>query len=395
MKKTYYVILLFLFVNNLFAQYTANDSTRLSLITCSPGKEVYEQFGHTAIRLVDPKTDTDLMFNYGMFNFNAPNFLARFIKGETDYQLGVYDSRYFFPEYFERNSSVTEQELNLTVSEKQRLIDALMANYLPQNRTYLYNFVFDNCATRPRVMIENALDSDKIVYSEKVTEYYTFRHWVGKYVGFYTWTKFGIDLLFGKDADMIATKMEATFLPEVLENEFAEAKLKSDSGTYRPLIKKTWFDVEKRPEPAVAVSFLHKPAVVTLIILLIGLLLTYFEFIKKKNFKLIDTLLFITTGLAGLIVFYMMFFSIHPLVKHNFNIMWLLPINFFLAILLWFNWFKKPMYYLQILNVICFTGALVVFFFNIQQINAAAVPIILLLLVRSSFWIFKAKTYLK
>lgn len=393
MKKFSFILIIFLAIHS-YSQIQVTDSSKISLITCSPGKVVYEQFGHTAIRYQDVLTNTDLMFNYGTFSFNKPGFLARFIKGETDYELGVYNSVYFFPEYEERNSQVTEQELNLTQEEKQRLLDALLLNYQPENREYRYNFIFDNCATRPRIKIEEVLGDEKVVYSEEKTHYKTFRHWIGKYVGFHTWTKFGIDLLLGRGADKIATKMEVTFLPEDLMDEFSEAQIKSSSGSWRPLIKSETVLVHKRDEAEPKQTLLQLPAVVSLIILLIGLMITYVEFVKKRNWKWIDSLLLIITGLAGLIVFYLMFFSVHPLVQSNFNILWINPVSVVIGIMLWIKYFNKVTYYFQITNALLLLGALIVFFVGIQQINVASVPLILLLLVRSVFWIYKEKVKL-
>ena len=388
MRKLFSAIFMLLVINA-FSQIQVSDSTKISVITCSPGKIVYEQFGHSAIRYQDISTGTDLMFNYGVFNFNKPNFLFRFIKGETDYELGVYNSEYFFPEYIKRNSQVTEQELNFTKEEKQQLIDALMLNYQPENREYRYNFIFDNCATRPRIKIEETLGTEKVVYSQEHTQYFTFRHWIGKYVGFYSWTKFGIDLLLGKETDRIASKMETTFLPDILMEEFSEAQIKSPNGAFRPLIKSEKVLVQKNPEPDVIPSFVEKPAFAMLVVLLVGLILTYIEFIKKKNWKIIDSSLLILTGIVGLMVFFMMFFSVHPLVKSNFNILWVNPVNIFVGIILWSKKCNKTAFYFQIANVMLFVGAFVVFLFSIQHINVAAVPFILLLLVRSAFWVFK------
>ena len=84
---------------------TFSDSTVVSLVTCSPGPEVYARFGHTALRVRDPLGGVDLVFNYGVFDFSTNHFYVKFIKGETDYKLAAYDFRYFLPEYEERGSS--------------------------------------------------------------------------------------------------------------------------------------------------------------------------------------------------------------------------------------------------------------------------------------------------
>lgn len=394
MRKILFSILVFFALNG-FSQIQVTDSAKISLITCSPAQEaVYTQFGHTAIRYQDVSTGTDLMFNYGIFNFNTPNFIGRFIKGETDYELGVYPSEYFFQEYKERNSRVTQQELNLTKEEKQRLMDALQVNYHPKNRVYRYNFIFDNCATRPRVKVEEIVDG-KILYSPEETHYHTFRHWIGNYVGFYSWTKFGIDLLLGKETDRVATKMEATFLPDVLMEEFAHAQIKTADGNTRSLVKSEETPVINTPETETQPGFLRQPAAVTLLVLLIGLALTYIEFTKKKNWKIIDSTLLIITGFVGIIIFYLMFFSVHPLVKSNYNILWCNPFNMVLGVLIWIKQGRKLSFFFQSANVLLFIGAFLVFLFSIQHINVASVPFILLLLVRSAFWIYKERDILK
>ena len=133
------------------------DNIKVSLVTCSPGQLVYELFGHTAIRVEDPKHRQDLVFNYGVFNFNTDNFVYRFVKGETDYELGVVEWKYFIHEYAIRGSSIDVQEINLTADEKIEVVNYLLNNYEPRNRTYRYNYFYDNCTTRARDVIEESV----------------------------------------------------------------------------------------------------------------------------------------------------------------------------------------------------------------------------------------------
>ena len=309
-----------------------SDSAVVSLITCSPGPQVYAKFGHTAIRLIEPTRGMDIVFNYGMFNFNKPNFYMKFIKGETDYELGVYETKYFLPEYQDRNSSVTEQVLNLTKEEKQKLVDALFVNYEPQNREYRYNFVFDNCSTRPRDKILSVIN-DKVGY-RSAGEQQTYRNRIGFYTGENTWTKFGIDMLLGKGADVKSTRWTSMFLPEVLSREFGAVEIVAADGTKRPLIKSEALLVERKDEN-VSSGILQQPLIVTLAILLIGVIIILAEYRQKKYCKIVDSVLLIVTGLAGIIVFYLMFFSVHPLVQSNYNILWCNPLNVIVGILLW------------------------------------------------------------
>ena len=128
------------------APANSNDSIRLSLLTCAPGEEIYSLFGHTAIRYENPSQGIDVVFNYGLFSFNTPNFIFRFSLGETDYQLGVTDYEHFAAEYAFYGRSVWQQTLNLTDEEKTKLIQLLQENYRPENRVYRYNFFYDRTA---------------------------------------------------------------------------------------------------------------------------------------------------------------------------------------------------------------------------------------------------------
>mgnify|MGYP004443697945 CR=1 FL=1 len=143
------------------------DSIRFNLLTCAPGSEIYALFGHTALRYQNFSDQTDLVFNYGMFSFNTPHFVFRFVKGETDYQLGITPYPYFESEYALRGSSVYEQELNLTPAEKWKLLSLLEENYRPENRVYRYNYFYDNCTTRARDQIERSIDGT-VVYPEGI-----------------------------------------------------------------------------------------------------------------------------------------------------------------------------------------------------------------------------------
>lgn len=361
-----------------------SDSTKLSLLTCSPGPVAYEKFGHTAIRILDENQGVDIIANWGIFDFDEPGFYFKFIKGYTYYNLGITETYYFLEGYRRRNSSVTEQVLNLSNEEKKRLLDAILVNYQPENRRYLYNFVFDNCATRPMVMIDEII-RPKVIKSTNAIEDRTFRDWVGEYTGKKSWLQFGIDLVFGKDADQIATPVEALFLPEVLNRYYDKAVIADENGTKVLLVSEEKILVERVDVPEKS-NFLTLPVFATSLLLVLGILITFFENKNKKHYKIFDALLLTVTGIAGLIIFYLMFFSIHPLVKSNFNILWANPLNL-LAVALLFN--KKAGSFLKryfdayfILLAFCFVVAVL----RLQVFNIAFLPIMALLLVRVMYW---------
>ena len=393
MKQFLLIVCILLSFSRLDAQQvTIGDSAVVSLITCSPGEEVYSKFGHTAIRVKDKINNVDVVFNYGIFSFETEHFYYKFIKGETDYQLGIYETSFFLPEYAERNSMVWEQVLNLTSAEKKNLVATLLENYEPQNRIYRYNFVFDNCSTRPRDKITSSVDG--YIRYHQTSEPTTFRRWVGDYVGTDTWLKFGIDLIFGIDADAVASQKESQFLPEVLMSDFQEAEIVTLDGKSRKLVEKSATVLVDKKHVEITTSifdFLLKPLAVSLFLLILGVLITLLDIKYKKHNKIFDSILLFITGIAGVIAFYLMVFSTHPLVASNLNILWINPLNMIVAFLIWIKPLRKILFVCGILNLGLLAATLITFSLSIQSFNLAAFPIIVLLMLRSSHWVDMAK----
>lgn len=386
MKRTILLIITLLsFLQNYAQDVVFSDSAVISLITCSPGPEVYAKFGHTGIRIKDAKKGIDVIFNYGLFNFETKDFYLKFIKGETDYQLGVNQTEYFLPEYASRNSMVWEQVLNLTVPEKRNLINLLLENYKPENRIYRYNFVFDNCATRPRDKIFEALRG--YVKMQNNSETKTFRQWIGIYTGTDTWLKFGIDLVFGIDADRTATQNESMFLPEVLMNEFQNAQIGNPNSTTRKLVNGDKIIlVNSKNEPETRTFWLFKPFGLSILLLIIGTGISLWDYSRKRVFKPFDTAVLILTGLGGVVIAFLMIFSIHPLVKINLNILWLNPLNLILAVFVWIRKWRMSMFFYEIINIVLLVSALFAFALSWQIFNDACFPLIVLLIIRTTSW---------
>ena len=389
MKQFLLLVCILLTFSKLDAQQVIiSDSAVVSLITCSPGEEVYSKFGHTAIRVKDKTNNVDVVFNYGIFSFETEHFYYKFIKGETDYQLGIYETNYFLPEYAERNSMVWEQVLNLSSAEKKNLVATLLENYEPQNRVYRYNFVFDNCSTRPRDKITGSVNG--YIRYHQTSEPATFRRWVGDYVGTDTWLKFGIDLLFGIDADAIASQKNSQFLPEVLMSDFQEAEIVSLDGKARKLVEKSaTVLIDKKPVELHSsfFDFLLKPLAVSLFLLALGILITLLDIKYRKHNKIFDSIILFITGVAGIIAFYLMVFSSHPLVTANLNVLWINPLNLVAAFLIWVKPLRKIMFVCGILNLGLLAATLITFSLSIQSFNLAAFPIIVLLILRSAHWV--------
>ncbi len=311
------------------------DSVDISLLTCGPGQEVWSYYGHTALRIEDKVHGTDLAINWGMFSFQQDFFILRFVFGLTDYQIGVFPMQHFIAEYTYEGRWVKQQRLALTRDEKWKILTAIDENNQEANRTYRYNFFYDNCTTRARNMIIQHLAYHTTDF-KNVDAHSTYREEIHRWNENHRWARFGNDLLLGYQSDLPINKEEWEFLPENLYNDFEvearkdtveQGKLVNVYPTKTPYIKlvdSTFYIVAPQAEVTTTESI--TPRMVSVILAILIVLITACEVAKKKNFWWMDTLLLIVTGLPGLILLAMVF-SQHPTVQVNFQMLILNPLN--------------------------------------------------------------------
>ena len=293
------------------------DSVEFSLLTCQPHDEVYSLYGHTAIRYHELRPGgLDWAFNYGVFDFKKPHFVARFVFGLTDYELGAYPYKYFVREYRRFGSMVTEQVLNLTDEEKMALHDALAINLRPENKIYRYNYFYNNCTTKARDIIESCING-KVEYAGREDYTPSYRDMVHSMTRNNPWSRFGNDLLLGIKADWKTDLRQQEFLPGNLLYDFDHAQIYSN-GSYRPLIKERRIAVPAGVQ-IIESGFPLSPLACAAILLAVGIVIFFVEWRKKRVFVLWDVLLMITTGTIG-IVLTLMLFSQHPTVSLNLQI---------------------------------------------------------------------------
>ena len=293
------------------------DSVEFSLLTCQPHDEVYSLYGHTAIRYHELRPGgLDWAFNYGVFDFKKPHFVARFVFGLTDYELGAYPYKYFVKEYRRFGSMVTEQVLNLTDEEKMALHDALAINLRPENKIYRYNYFYNNCTTKARDIIESCING-KVEYAGREDYTPSYRDMVHSMTRNNPWSRFGNDLLLGIKADWKTDLRQQEFLPGNLLYDFDHAQIYSN-GSYRPLIKERRIAVPAGVQ-IIESGFPLTPLACAAILLAVGIVIFFFEWRKKRVLVLWDVLLMITTGTIG-IVLTLMLFSQHPTVSLNLQI---------------------------------------------------------------------------
>jgi hypothetical protein len=362
-----------------FSQEVENDSIEFSLLTCNPGNEIYSLFGHTAIRYQNFKANEDLVYNYGMFSFRAPNFIYRFIKGETDYELGVIPYRYFEAEYALRGSSVYQQTLNLTYQEKKKLKALLDENYLPENRVYRYNYFYDNCTTRARDMIEKTINGD--VTYEYDDSKNTFRSIVHEYTKGHEWDELGIDLCLGAEADKRITKREETFSPFYLMSRLDKASA-SGNGKVRPLVRSGRYIINVEPVES-GNGFPLSPLACALILLLLNIVVVWQEARLSRIFWGWDIVMFALQGIGGCIVSFLFFFSLHPTVDTNWMILVFNPIPLLYLPFMINKDLKRKKDLYHYINVVYLTLFILIMPFIAQKFNLTVLPLTASLLVCS------------
>lgn len=363
---------------------TIDDSIRFSVLTCGPGKEIYSLFGHTAIRYENFTRGIDVVFNYGIFSFNTPNFILRFTLGETDYQLGVTSYKQFADEYTWTDRDVWQQTLNLNTNEKKRLLSLLEENYLPQNRIYRYNFFYDNCATRPRDQIERATQGS-LKYADDMTTLQTgisFRDIVHQYTKDHSWARFGIDLCLGSKADENISRRLMMFAPFYLKDFLAKAKLKSLEGVERPLVNQEEHIIQSEKNDKIVEGITPFQAASLLLFAII--IATVLGIYRKSSFWVLDLLLFFFAGIVGCILTFLALFSQHPAVSPNYLLFLFHP--FHLICLPWIIKKAKRKEKSIYITAICIELTFFILLWGIipQEFNLAILPLALGLWIRSA-----------
>ncbi|MEP6676171.1 MAG: DUF4105 domain-containing protein [Ferruginibacter sp.] len=373
--RFFFYFLIFIFPFKGFAQADSSH-IRVSLLTCSPGEDLYSTFGHTAIRVTDSISHSDIVYNYGTFDFNDNGFYLKFIRGKLLYCLSAERFNDFRDEYQMDNRSITEQELNLSTSEKSVLVQKLAINMLPQNRYYKYDFFLDNCTTRPRDLIVN-LKKSLPPLSSVMPAGTSFREAFHVYLNNSKawWSKLGIDILLGARCDAVMTTAQQQFLPDNLMKA-----LDSSSPEHQYVIsEKQLYDI---PAPVISKAIFTPMFVFSLLLILIVVISSLKNNVAGSFIRGFDGVLFFFTGLLGICLVLMWTATDHQMCRNNFNLVWALPSHFVMAFFTNSKkkWVKKYFAFTALLMM----ALLISWFFLPQQMNNALLPLVVLLLFRAT-----------
>lgn len=302
------------------------DSVNISLLTCSPGHEIWSLYGHTAIRFEDRLHHADYAINYGLFDLSKKYFIIRFVFGLTDYQMGIEDYNLFLTDYGEEGRGIIEQRLNLSREEKLAIAEAIQANYDPSVRTYRYNYFYDNCTTRARDILVKHLNG-KVKYQINPNVKSSYREMIHQWNHDHRWMAFGCDLLLGVAADFKTDYQQQQFLPDSLRKDFDGALVVEPSGRTHKLVAATTNSLmPNQAEDEAGFWTTVTPTRLFAVLFVLTLVVSFFEYRRKRTFWPFDTLLLTLSGLAGIVLF-LMIFSQHPTVRVNLQILLLNPLS--------------------------------------------------------------------
>lgn len=374
-----YLIIFLLSIHSLSAQLS--EDAKVSVLTCGPGFEFFESFGHTALRVCDTSLRMDYVFNWGIFDFSTDNFYLKFAQGQLPYMLGIITYERFVREYAHDGRSMYEQTLALTYEEKQILFDSLRRNSLPENKYYYYDFFEDNCATRVRDIVQYSLQNRKFPTESASKANLSFRQLFYPYADNFLWWRFGIDIALGSHSDKKASTFDYMYLPEDLMNQFDTTVLVGDTKVLVESKQIILEDLYPHSKPT-----LFSPNMLFWILFALTVLLSLWEWKKGFYAKAFDIILFSAVGVLSLLVFYLAVISDHNATKDNLNLLWANPLFFWVLIRL----HKTNNIVLYIL-LGCLVVLMLGFWLLPQSFNYAFYPIWLLLVLRLVLLLLKKK----
>lgn len=308
--------------------FVANAKTTVYLLTTYPSdREVYTVWGHTALMVTTDSTS--LVYNYGVFEF-SDDFIYKFVSGQTDYCLDTDSPQTVASELVWKNSYAYLHELDLTEAEAERVHAALLLNAKPENKVYRYKFFSDNCATRPRELLERCIGEVKYMPIGNTESY---RDKVHALCASMPWLRVGIDLCLGSGADEVIPDAMVTFLPVELMKQVESATVADSSGATRPLVKSKLEMWHPQPKKFVAGDFPVSPVKAGVLLLFLALLSLLFAWrnICVAYVRTFGAFLFFAFGLTGMLIFFLTFFSTHECTFPNFNLMWTNPLHLVVA----------------------------------------------------------------
>ena len=389
MQKILLFIFLFLFVEVAIAQNNVlSEQAEISVLTIGQGVSLNDSFGHNAFRIKDPVLNVDVTYGYGEYDFDAPNFYIKFAQGKLNYLISKIDFQRFYQAYsYYYNRTIKEQVLNLSQVEKQTLYDYLIYNYKLENRQYLYDFFFNNCATKIKDVTNIAINNSIIFNNPEDYKEASFRTLIQNNLYKNSWGSLGIDIALGSVIDRKASAEDHMFLPENIYKFFESATINNGKS---PLVKDSRI-LYKQKEISKTSSFLTSPLFIFGLIGLLILFITYKDYKSLKRSKWLDITLFAITGFIGVFILLLWFATDHKSTHQNYNLLWACALNIFVFGQLFRK--KVSQWFIQYLKFLIILICLLTlhWIIGVQVFAIGLIPILIALFIRYIYLVFYFK----
>ena len=375
MRKVFLIIIFFCsqFIHS-NKSLIEEDDFQISILTVGPGSDLVDAFGHTGIRIIDKKNNLDLVFNFGIYDYNAPNFYSNFFRGRPVFSLGINRFNDFFDSYVKQNRKVYEQIIKISNDRKKIIVESLIQNSKEENKFYVYEYFDDNCSTRVADILINEIGEFKVDLNKKTK--FSYRELIHSKIGNNSIGSLGIDLCLGSKIDKKITTRQTFFLPEKLR------KFLDIIEDNNPNLVETKLLYSPNDTNSYKQQNILKPLWVSLFISIIIIWLTFKDFKRKKQTKILDILILTTLSIIGMLIGYLWIFSNHSNGAMNLNILWANPLSFILI----FHFFsnkksKLTRFFLSFLKISIFV-VIVFWVIQLQIFNLSIIPLMIGLLIR-------------
>ena len=380
MVRKILLILLSLFILQVYAQENKEESAQyhISILTIGPGNSLSDAFGHSGIRVIDKINNYDIVFNYGVYDYNAPNFYGNFVKGRPIYSLGLNNYENFYKNYVNQSRQIIEQKLDLSEYQKRIFVNKLITNSKEANKFYEYNYFENNCSTKIADLFNEILEEDiknedlhKINVSTN-----SYRKLVYENINPNSWGALGIDICLGAVIDKNINSQDELFLPYNLKSYFDQlgnSNIRNGSLVTTSIL---FGEYSKYTETLIS------PIYLLLILSLIIISITYIDYLRRTRSVLLDSIVLLITGIIGLLLIYLWFFSNHTASAWNYNLLWAIPFNLILFIELLKSKQKKwVISYLKLIVIMLLLMCLH-WVVGVQVFNISLISLILALIIR-------------
>jgi hypothetical protein len=301
------------------------DPSEVWLVTYGPGEIYWQRFGHNAIWIRDAQRGLDHVFNFGFFDFAQENFLLRFLQGRMLYFSAARPAREEFAAYIDENRSIRAQRLALSGPQKAQLAEYLLHEVRPENRDYRYDYYLNNCSTRVRDALDQALGGALSFEFGRLPGEQSWRDHTRRLTSMDFWLYVGLEIALGAPVDRPINAWDEMFIPALLAAGVADLDVADASGPVPLTVEDIMLFESSLPAPPAAPRAWWPRYLLASLAALAALALAC-RLTGTGLARGLARIWLLTAGLAGLTLLYLWLGTDHAVARMNLNLLVLNPL---------------------------------------------------------------------